>query len=84
MKKTENEIGTLGTELESLDEDKDRERIEEIERTMKFDEDSIEYCLTKDKRKPHSFKVVRSHRQKVRVREMLDSLNEVSDSEDDE
>ena len=77
-------LGSLHRELDDLDEDKDRERVEEIERVLQFDEDSIEYFLTEEKRRPHSFNVVRRHRQRVRVCEMLDSLNQVSDSEDDE
>ena len=74
----------VGNELRDLDKDEDSERVEELERALKYDDDRIEYFLNKSKRKPHSFKVVRSHRHRVRVREMLDSLNHNSDSEDEE
>ena len=81
---TEELCGKLEQELGDLDKDEDCERVEEIEKALKFDDDGIEYFLNKGNRKPHSFKVVRSHRHRVRVREMLDSLNHNSDSEDEE
>ena len=84
MYKTDESLDALQTELNDLDRDADCERVEEIERALKFTEDGIEYFLTKDKRKAHSFKIVRRLRQRGRVRELLDSLNQVSDSEDEE
>ena len=54
-----------------------------IEEMQENDDVKIEQYLISKKRKAHSFSTVRRFRQRVRAREMIDSLEVSEDSEDE-